>query len=203
MFSQLISLWKIPYGPLRLVIAAAPHNAAARVLVLKFFGPLPHIPDEVHYAKRACTLRVSVDRIWSAHRTALVWRRNCGGIPRISPWVDPSIRSLGCILPLPLMRQTLPGPARVGSRIFQRHPCYWLVIPTGRINSVAPLAEKVQIILGMVVGRIKKFFELSIRHRILVDPEWLHMHGMIVKAPRRILPRILHIDADVIESFNL
>src|ERR1700733_2082714 len=171
MLSQLISLRKIPYGSLGLVIAAAPQNATSRVLVLKFFGPLPHVPDQVQDAKRVCPLWVRVDRIWSAHCAALVWRRNCGGIPGVSPWVDASIRPLGCILPLPFVRQTLSGPARIGARIFKRHPGHRLVIPTRGISPIAPLAEKVQIILGTVVGRIKKFFELSIGHRILVDPE--------------------------------
>ena len=38
---------------------------------------------------------------------------------------------------------------------------------------------------------------------ILVDVERLDVHRMLVKPPRRVLPRILHIHADVVDAFNL
>src|ERR1035437_3819113 len=171
MLAKLIRLWEIPNGSLRLVIAAAPQNAASRVLVLELFCPLPHVSYQVHYAKRACTPRVCVNRIRPTHGAALVRHWNRVGIPRVSPRICAPIRALRCILPFPFMRQTLPCPCRVGASILQGHPRHGLVLPTCRIRAVLPVPEEIQIILRMVMSSIEKLLKLRIGHWILVNPE--------------------------------
>ena len=55
----------------------------------------------------------------------------------------------------------------------------------------------------MVVGGIEELLELRVGHRILIDLERLDVHRMLVEPARRILPWILHVDADVVEAFDL
>src|SRR5579862_7154320 len=129
MLSELVGLWEIPYRPLRLVIASASQNAAPRVLVLKLFGPLPHISHEIHHTERTRPLRMCVNRIGSAHRAAFVWHRNGIGIPRVSPRIRSSIRALRRILPFPFVWQPFPSPFRICPRILDRDPGYRLVVP--------------------------------------------------------------------------
>ena len=54
----------------------------------------------------------------------------------------------------------------------------------------------------MIVGGVEKLLELRVGDRILVDVERLDLQRVFVKAARRIFPRILHIDADIVESFD-
>ena len=134
---------------------------------------------------------------------AFVRERNGVSIPFVSPGIHAPISALCRILPFPFVRQTLSCPCGIRSRIFKGHPRHRLVVPTRRIRSILPIPEKVQIILRMIVSRIEKRLELCVGHRIFVDPERLDVHRMIVKASRGILPRILHVDPDVIETFDL
>src|SRR5260370_20953617 len=55
----------------------------------------------------------------------------------------------------------------------------------------------------MMVGDIDELLELRVGYWILVDPERLEMHRVVMEASRSILPRILHINPDIIEAFNL
>src|ERR1700679_1159406 len=55
----------------------------------------------------------------------------------------------------------------------------------------------------MVVRCVQKFLELSVRNRVLIHIEGPYLHLVFVKASGRILPRILHIDFNVIRPFNL
>src|ERR1035438_5054106 len=149
MLVQLVRLRKIPDGSLRLVIAAAPNNRTARVLILKFFCPLPHVSHHVHYSERAGALRMGVNSVRSAYRTRFLRDGNGFYLPIISPWICACVHALCRILPLPFMRQPLACPTRISSRVLQRNPRYWLVIPAGRILAILPVTEKVKTILRM------------------------------------------------------
>src|SRR5271157_5756319 len=171
MLAQLIGLRKIPNRALRLVITASSKNPPASFLVLKFLPPPPPLSGPVHYAKRACPLRVRVHCIRSAHGSVFVHGWNCVGIPRVAPGICTSIRPLGRILPLPLVRQTLPRPSRVGARILQRHPRNRPIVPTRGVDAILPVAEEIQIVLRMIAGGIEELLELRVGHGILINPE--------------------------------
>ncbi len=53
------------------------------------------------------------------------------------------------------------------------------------------------------MGRVDEFLELHIAHRILINPERLDPHRVVVEAARCLLPRILHINPDVVKAFDL
>src|SRR5580658_11131521 len=72
MLVQLIRLRKVPDRALRLIVAAAAQNTAARVLINKFVGPLPYISYQVHHAEWTGSLRMSIDWIWTSHGARLV-----------------------------------------------------------------------------------------------------------------------------------
>src|SRR5216684_3571518 len=171
MLVELICLWKIPDGSLRLVITATPQDASPRVLILKFFGPLPHISYQVHHREWACAQRVRVDRIRTPHGSSFVRHWHGVSIPCVSPWIHASIRTLCRILPLPFMRQTLSRPRSISSSIFKGHPRHRLVVPAGRIRAILPIPEEVQIILRMIMSRLEKLLKLCVGDRIFIDPE--------------------------------
>src|SRR5580658_11273782 len=126
---QLIGLRKIPDRALRLVATAAAKNSAARVLVLKFLGPLPDVAHHILYAKGARAFRMSAHFVRGAHRARLFRRRNRGVVPFLAPRIETSVRSLRGILPFPFVRKALPCPLRVGTRVFLRNPGHWLFVP--------------------------------------------------------------------------
>src|SRR5277367_2498075 len=156
---QFVSLGKVPDRALRSIVTATAENAAARVLVGEFLGPLPDISYHVHHAEWAGSLRMSIDRIRTSHRARLVSYRHSGFVPLVAPRIELAVRTLGCVLPFPLMRQALSRPVRVGARIFLRDPRHRLVFPSRRIASIFPIAEKIQVILGVVVGGIQELLE--------------------------------------------
>src|SRR5216684_5098281 len=118
MLVELIGLWKIPYGSLRLVITATPQDAPSRMLILKFFGPLPHVSYQVHHREWACTERVRVDRIGTPHGSSFLRHWNSISIPCVSPGIYASVRTLCRVLPFPFVWQTLSRPRRISSSIF-------------------------------------------------------------------------------------
>src|SRR5712691_4655456 len=130
-----------------------------------------------------------VDRIGPAHGAALVGGRNRVCIPCVTPRIDATISTLCRVLPLPLVGQALAGPGSIGTRIFQRHPCDRFVVPALGIFPVLPLAEKIQIVLRMIVSRIEKLLELRIGYWILVDPERFDVHRVVMETSRSVLPR--------------
>ena len=203
MLVEFICLREIPNGSLRLVVTASAQDSSHRVVILEFFRPLPDVSDQIHDAEWTSTLRLRINRIRTTHRAALVRNGHGVGIPCVAPRVEASIGSLGRVLPLPLVRQPLPCPGCIGARVFKRNPSDGLVVPACRIGAVAPVTQEIQIVVWMVVGRVEKFLELRVRDWIFVDPERLHVHGMIMKASRRILPGILNVHADIVETLNL
>src|SRR6185437_12444428 len=54
----------------------------------------------------------------------------------------------------------------------------------------------------MVMGRIQEFLKISIRNRILVHKEGFELHPVLVKPARHAFPRILNIDADIVEPLD-
>src|SRR5258708_7306988 len=171
MLVELICLWKIPDGSLRLVITATPQDASPRVLILKFFGPLPHISYQVHHREWACTQRVRVDRIRTPHGSSFLRHWNGVSIPCVSPGVHAAISALCRILPFPFVREAFSRPRGISSSIFKGHPRHRLVVPTRRIRAILPIPEEVQIILRMIMSGIEKLLKLCIGHRIFIDPE--------------------------------
>src|SRR5271170_7805003 len=114
MLVQSVGLGKIPDRALRLIVAATPQNAGPRVLVNELLGPLPNVSDHVHYAKRTRPLRMRVCQIWTTHAPRLVGHGHGAGVPLVPPRIEPSVVTLRCVLPLPLVRQPFSRPTRVG-----------------------------------------------------------------------------------------
>jgi hypothetical protein len=171
MFTQFVGLRRVEDWILRLVKVASSQNPAAGVFVLKFFGPLPHVSDQIHDAKWAGALRVGIERIRSTHRPSLIGDGHDIYLPVIPPWIRATIAALRRILPLPLMGQALPCPGRISTSISERDPSDRFVFPACGTVSAFPVAEEAQIILRMIVSGIKELLELRVGHGTLVDPE--------------------------------
>src|SRR5580698_8890358 len=184
MLVQLIRLRKVPDRALRLIVAAAAQNAAARVLIGKLLSPLPHISYQVHHAEGTGSLRMGIDSIRASHGARLVGYGHRTVIPLVAPGIQAAICALGSVLPLPLVGQALSSPTRIGARVLLGDPRHRLVLPSLRVSSVLPIAEKIQIIFGMIVAGVEEFLEFGIRDRVLVDIERLDLQRMFVKAPR-------------------
>src|SRR6476660_6212139 len=67
MFIQPVGLREIPDRALRLIVASATQDAPPRMLVDELFCPLPHVPNHVHYAKRARSKGMRVHWIRATH----------------------------------------------------------------------------------------------------------------------------------------
>ena len=146
-----ICLREIPDRALRLVVFAAAHNRGARMLVGKFFSPLPNVADYIHHAIRAGALWMRVDGIRAGHAMAGRRRRNVRREPLVTPRIHASIGSLRCHLPLPLVRQAFAGPRCVSARILKRNPRYRPVFPSRLKCSVLPVAKKILCVVRRVV----------------------------------------------------
>src|SRR5580692_2610058 len=200
---QLVSLREIPDRALGLIVTAAAENAAPGVLVNKFLGPLPHISYHIHDAERAGALRMCVNRIRTSHGARFIGHGRRAAVPLVTPRIEAAVRALGCVLPLPLMRQAFSSPTRVCPCVFLRDPGHRFIFPSRGIGPILPIAEKIQVVFGMIVGRVQKLLEFSVCNRVLIDIKRSDVHGVLMKASRGILPRILDIDADIVESLNL
>src|ERR1700730_12942748 len=55
----------------------------------------------------------------------------------------------------------------------------------------------------MIMRSVQELLEFRVSNRKLIDPEGFHVECMVVVSPGRIFPWILHIHADVVETFNL
>ena len=55
----------------------------------------------------------------------------------------------------------------------------------------------------MILRGVQELLEVRIGYRIAVHVERFHHEQMVVTAARRVFPRILHIQTDPVESFNL
>src|SRR5215472_13777917 len=115
---QLVRLRKIPDRSLRAVVAAAPQNRRARMVILVLVRPLPDIADEIPNAAGTLALGSQARIGRRAQGASLFRRRYSACIPRVTPRIQSSVRTLGSVLPLPLVRQTLACPGRIGARIF-------------------------------------------------------------------------------------
>src|SRR4029077_20008771 len=60
-----------------------------------------------------------------------------------------------------------------------------------------------EIVRGTIVRRVQKYLEVHIGDGILVDPERLDFHWMIMETTWRILPGILDVDSDIVKALNL
>src|SRR2546422_7103476 len=56
---------------------------------------------------------------------------------------------------------------------------------------------------GTVARRVHELFELGVGHGVSVDEERLDLDYVVVVTARRVLPRVLHVHADVVASFDL
>src|SRR5580698_3383690 len=103
------------------------------------------------------------------------------------------------------MRKTFVTPGGVGAGILDRYPCDGLVIPTFGIAAILPTlpaAQKVVIVLRVIVGRIQEFTELGIGYGRSVDIKTMYVDLVPVETPRNIFPRILHIRSGIVAAFN-
>src|SRR5208337_2396594 len=199
----LVSLRKIPLRPLGLVVAPTTENSRAGVLIDVFICPLPNVADHVHHAERACSRRMCINIIRTSHSAPTIRRRYGTRFPRIAPWIDATVGSLGRILPLPFVWQSFFGPLGIVARVLERNPSDWLVRPSLWIRPVCPVSKKVRIILRVIVSCLEKLLEVKVGDGVLVNVERLYLHAVFVKAARRVFPRILHINTNVIGAFNL
>src|SRR5882757_6129675 len=126
-----------------------------------------------------------IDICRSSPGARVIHRRHGTGIPVWSPGIGPAIAPLGCILPLPDMRQPLPSPSGVSARILNRDPGHRLVAPTIGEGSVAPIAEEVVLIGRIVVVRVDELFELGVGDRRAVDKEARYLQQVAMVAARR------------------
>src|SRR5882762_6560473 len=157
-------------------MAPAPENSRTSVFVLVLVSPLPDIPYEVHNTERTGPFRVTSDIGRGAEGSSRVGRWYGSRIPCVSPRVSAVVQSLSRVLPFPLVRKPLPSPRRIGASVFQRHPRHGLRTPTIRISTVLPVAQKVMVVLGMIVCRIQKLFVIGVSNRIAIDVKGLHLH---------------------------
>ncbi len=101
------------------------------------------------------------------------------------------------------MGQALAGPLRIGARVFHETQVTGCLAQPFGIGAVLPVLEKVPSSLRVIVGGVEELLELGVGHGILVHVEGLDLHAVLVEAPRTVLPRILHVDADVVVAFDL
>src|SRR5215472_19265948 len=146
---------------------------------------------------------MSINRVWTAHGSGLVRRRNGRSIPLVSPRVEAAIGTLRSVLPFPFVRQPFARPSGIGSRIFERNPGYGPIVPASRILPILPVAQEIQIIRGVIVSDIEKLLEFRIGHGKFVDIEGGNVHSVFVKSPGSVFPRILHIDTNIVETLDL
>ena len=186
-----------------MVVASSAKNRTPRVRIHVFVGPLPDVPHHVECPEWARALRMGCDIVRAPRLAALVGNGHRLGIPRVAPGVRASIASLRRVLPFPFVGQTFSRPLRIRSCILQRNPGDWLIGPSLRVGSSLPIPEEVNVILGVVMGRVEKLLEILVRHRVLIEIKRTHRNALFVEASRRIFPRILNIDSGIIGAFNL
>src|SRR6266481_845451 len=98
MFVQLVGLREIPARTLRLVVTAATQNSCPCVVVRIFVGPLPDVAGKVFHAECAGAARMSGNIIGTAKNTSLLWNRNGGRLPLLTPGIKTSVVSLSRVL---------------------------------------------------------------------------------------------------------
>mmetsp|Transcript_41611 Transcript_41611/g.97739 ORF Transcript_41611/g.97739 Transcript_41611/m.97739 type:complete len:204 (-) Transcript_41611:9310-9921(-) len=124
-------------------------------------------------------------------------------LPIHAPWVAPAIVALRGILPFPLMRQALAGPAAIGTGIFQTHPHHRsLQVLRGRLPA-RPVRQPVVPIRRPVARGLHEAREVLIGHRVLVDMKALDDHAVHMLAPRHRLPGVLHIQPRAVLALDL
>src|SRR5580692_462412 len=112
----------------------------------------------------------------AVHLASLVWHGNRRRVPIIAPRIEASVRALRGVLPLPFMREAFACPRCIGARILECDPRHGFVPSALWRRAVLPVEQKIQVVLGMVMRSIEKFFELLVGYWIFVDPERLHVH---------------------------
>src|SRR5882762_9766187 len=157
-------------------MAPAPENSRTSVFVLVLVSPLPDISNQVHNTERTGPLRVTSDIGRRAQGSSRVGSWSGTRIPCVSPRVSAVVRSLSRVLPFPFVWKPRPSPRRIRASVFQRHPRHGLRIPTVRISTVLPIAQKIVVVLGLIVCRIQELFVVGVRNRIAIDVKGLHLH---------------------------
>ena len=197
-----VGLREIPNGAARPVVASTAKDACACVFIHVFVCPLPNVADQINYPERARSCGMSIDIVRRAKRSSLIWNRHDRTFPLITPRIDPAVAALCGELPFPLMWKPFAGPFCIGASVFLRNPRGRFLRPSLRIRPILPVAQEIQIVLGAVVRCIQKLLILGVGDRIFVYVKGLYLHPMLVKSSRRIFPRILDIDTDIIEALD-
>src|SRR5271157_256125 len=203
MFGEFVGGGEIPSRSRRAVVSAAAERGCARVLILEFVRPLPDVSSHIHHAERARPFGKRIHWCRPTEIPPMLLPGSALVAPGVAPWVRAAIESLRGVLPFPLVRQPLAGPAGVGARVFQRNPGDGPVLPAGGILAVLPILEEIVVIRWMIVRGFEKIRKLPIGHRVLVDVERRDGKLEHVVAPRRILTGILHVHSYVIPAFDL
>src|SRR5580704_5514477 len=197
-FCQFICLGEIPDGALRTVIASASQNSGACVPIEKLICPLPHVANQVHHSEGAGSFWMRGNGSGPAHHAALVPTGDRRSIPLVSPRIQAAVGACGGVLPLPFVWQALARPGGVDARIFERNPGDRLVCRTRGVGAIPPVAQEIQVILGLIVRGVQKLFELGVGYRVFVHPEGLYVNDVLMISARGVFPRVLDVDADVV-----
>jgi len=118
--TQLIGSWEVPERSLRLVVAVAPQDGGAGMLISIFVSPLPDTPNHVHNSEWAGAFGMSVDVSGRLHQSTMIGEGHCLRVRLVPPELGSSIRTLCGVLPFPFVRQPLSSPPPcVCSRILE------------------------------------------------------------------------------------
>src|ERR1700734_1862560 len=109
---------------------------------------------------------MGIDSSRTSHGARLVGYGQRTVIPLVAPGIQQVICALGR-LPPPPRGQALSRPSRIGAPSLLGDPRHRLVLPSLRVSSVLPIAEKILIIFGMIVAGGEEFFEFGIFDRVL------------------------------------
>ena len=72
-----------------------------------------------------------------------------------------------------------------------------------RVGAVLPVLQEIVVILRPVLRCVHELLVLRVRHWVAVDMKALDVEGVTVFSPRRILPGILYVHADLVAALDL
>src|SRR5579862_4518700 len=139
MFIQTIRLREIPDWAQRAVGRSPANNRSSGMGVAVFVCPLRDITLKVQNPERTRTCGKLTHIRGRVHGGAIIHSRKPLTIPVVSPRIQPIVRRLGGILPLPFVRKTLTGPDSVSAGILDGNPRDGFVLPSFQIGAIFPI----------------------------------------------------------------
>jgi len=90
----------------------------------------------------------------------------------------------------------------MAARVLERDPGNRPVGPAAGDGTVFPVLQEVVVVGGPAARRIREALEFRVRHREAVDIERLHRDQFAVAPAGRVLPGVLNVQADPVESLD-